>query len=320
LMALLNRAPSAAHPAMGVSDEEAEDGKAPRRKRHQETTRGIKLYDRRSPPPKARAISPVGLAEASRVASPEPEPARSPSPTEHAADGAKEPEAPPLPRYLSQFRHRAWFQHHFPRAIPATFNFLRPSGLAEDGRLRQIPFAAVAWWLCNTDLTGPSPAPNAAAAPGQPHGLLFCTGSFVREVELVQCLAELATDPMASSEDLALMRAALLHFRRKASLQTAWVVAEPSFGLGHLVLYNNPLPPPWCLHSPGCRTAAAWRLLARCSPWPLQHRAPWTVRNPPGLLFLGLLPALAKLGNWIGFHAPAQMRSYWKHSLRLPWT
>ena len=112
-----------------------------------------------------------------------------------------EPTYPPLPRYLTQFRDRDWFKHHFPRAVPATFNHIRPRPDPVSGEQRQIGVADVVTLLASTTGLGPAPAANVVLEPGQARGLLFCTGDQERQRTILKDLGILSRHPEATHED-----------------------------------------------------------------------------------------------------------------------
>ena len=119
------------------SDDEAKKKRKPKP--------SLSNFRRLSPPEIKLVIKPkvVEKAPEKPKTPPPPTPVRAPTPTPPPPvavapepEPVKPPEYPALPRFISQFRGESWFDHYFPRALPETFNFLRPTPV--NGEIQQI--------------------------------------------------------------------------------------------------------------------------------------------------------------------------------------
>ena len=186
-MSLLNQAPV-------ELDSDSEPSSPPpelqRSTRKLGQSKGFKQLERRA----ARTPSPTPSDDSYASEQPSSSPrSPSPPPEPEPAKAAR----PSLPYFLSRFRGSTWFEHHYPRATPKTFDFLRPAP-SVDGVELQIPFSSVVQCLYGQGDDGSDAR----------QGLLFLSDSVERTASLLAAACLLLDAYEAQSTDIATMVAA----------------------------------------------------------------------------------------------------------------
>ncbi len=111
----------------------------------------------------------------------------------HTISSHKVVELPVLPRYIARFRGEPWFNHHFPRALPASFNHIRPPAL-DDGTPQQVTLRAFIDLLLTPIPLIPRTLQAYAKAPVSTYALLHTTGDKDRYIAILRAIQALASD------------------------------------------------------------------------------------------------------------------------------
>ncbi|EDQ91447.1 uncharacterized protein MONBRDRAFT_6232 [Monosiga brevicollis MX1] len=189
---------------LSSSEEDEEEEESPRRRRRRRAavaSRGFQMLDERERPAKAQEPPPANESANDRP----PPPIKSPKPTRSTPSAPKfPPVAPPLPRYLSQFREKHWFKFRYPRAVPSTFDFLRPAPSEDEvarNVLAQIPYRAVVTFLAGSELSFSGPPVRS---------LLSQATSTEDAISIVESIGVLSVDSHTDSITRAAIRRTLL--------------------------------------------------------------------------------------------------------------